>query len=84
MSKINLTAVRIFGKKYAFDTILVIFFGALMARGIIDALRFFGVVAVFIPMIVIIGLIERCKKIAEEMLLNKHQQMKVLRNWLPD
>lgn len=76
MSKFNLTAVRIFGKKYAFDTILVIFFGALMARGIIDALRFFRTVAVFIPMIVIMGLMERYRKVVEEVLLNKHQQMK--------
>ncbi|MRG45178.1 hypothetical protein GFS24_08630 [Chitinophaga sp. SYP-B3965] len=42
MSKIILTTVRIFREKDALDTILVILFGALMAVGIINALRFFG------------------------------------------
>lgn len=36
------------------DTMLVIFFGPLMAGGIIDAWRFFKTVAVSIPVIVII------------------------------
>ncbi|SIN69321.1 hypothetical protein [Chitinophaga niabensis] len=54
MSKINLTTVKIFGEKYALDTFLIIFFGPLMASGIIDAWRFCRTIVVSIPVIVAI------------------------------
>lgn len=54
MSKINLTTVRIFGEKYAMDTLLVMFFGPLMASGVIEAWRFCRTLVVSVPIIAII------------------------------
>lgn len=52
-----LIGIKLFGRQYAFDIILVIFFGAVVARGIIDALRFFITVVIAIEMIIVI----RCR-----------------------
>lgn len=52
-----LIGIKLLGKQYAFDIILVILFGAVVARGIIDSLRFFITVVVAIEMIIVI----RCR-----------------------
>lgn len=41
-------------KEHALDTLLVLLFGALMARGIIDALGFFNTVILSIKIIVLV------------------------------
>lgn len=52
-----LIGIKLFGKQYAFDVLLIIFFGAVVARGIIDALRFFITVVIAVEMIIVI----RCR-----------------------
>jgi uncharacterized membrane protein YcaP (DUF421 family) len=50
---LRLGGMRIFGKKSAFDTIIVIMLGAVLARGIVGASSFFATVAAAIVMIII-------------------------------
>jgi uncharacterized membrane protein YcaP (DUF421 family) len=56
LTLIRFGGMRIFGKKSAFDTIVVIMLGAVLARGIVGASPFFATVA---AAVVMIG-IDRC------------------------
>jgi uncharacterized membrane protein YcaP (DUF421 family) len=53
LALIRLGGMRIFGKKTAFDNILVIMFGAILARGVVGASPFFSTVAAAAVMVVI-------------------------------
>lgn len=53
LTLLRLGGMRIFGKKSAFDTIIVIMLGAVLARGIVGASSFFATVAAAAVMIVI-------------------------------
>ena len=53
LALIRLGGMRIFGKKTAFDNILVIMLGAILARGIVGASPFFSAVAAAAVMVVI-------------------------------
>jgi uncharacterized membrane protein YcaP (DUF421 family) len=53
LALIRLGGMRIFGKKTAFDNILVIMLGAILARGVVGASPFFSAVAAAAVMVVI-------------------------------
>ena len=53
LALIRIGGMRIFGKKTAFDNILVIMLGAILARGVVGASPFFSVVAAAAVMVVI-------------------------------
>jgi len=53
LALIRLGGMRIFGKKTAFDNILVIMLGAILARGIVGASSFFSAVAAAAVMVII-------------------------------
>ncbi len=53
LALIRLGGMRIFGKKTAFDNILVIMLGAILARGIVGASPFFSAVVAAAVMVVI-------------------------------
>ena len=53
LALIRLGGMRIFGKKTAFDNILVIMLGAILARGVVGASPFFSAVAAAAVMVVV-------------------------------
>ena len=53
LALIRFGGMRIFGKKTAFDNILVIMLGAILARGVVGASPFFSTVAAAAVMVVI-------------------------------
>lgn len=53
LALIRIAGMRIFGKKTAFDNILVIMLGAILARGIVGASSFFSAVAATSVMVII-------------------------------
>jgi uncharacterized membrane protein YcaP (DUF421 family) len=53
LALIRIGGMRIFGKKTAFDNILVIMLGAILARGVVGASAFFSTVAAAAIMVVI-------------------------------
>ncbi len=53
LTLIRIGGVRIFGRNTAFDNILVIMFGAILARGVVGASPFFSVVAAATSMVLI-------------------------------
>ena len=53
LALIRLGGMRIFGKKTAFDNILVIMIGAILARGVVGASPFFSAVAAAAVMVVV-------------------------------
>src|SRR6266446_5812167 len=53
LALIRIGGMRIFGKKTAFDNILVIMLGAVLARGVVGASPFFSTVAAAAVMVVI-------------------------------
>jgi uncharacterized membrane protein YcaP (DUF421 family) len=53
LALIRIGGMRIFGKKTAFDNILVIMLGAILARGVVGASPFFSVVAAAAVMVAI-------------------------------
>jgi len=53
LALIRIGGMRIFGKKTAFDNILVIMLGAILARGVVGASAFFPTVAAAAVMVVI-------------------------------
>ena len=53
LALIRLGGMRIFGKKTAFDNILVIMLGAILARGVVGASPFFSAVAAAAVMVIV-------------------------------
>jgi len=53
LALIRIGGMRIFGKKTAFDNILVIMLGAILARGVVGASPFFSTVAASAVMVII-------------------------------
>src|SRR5258706_15329733 len=53
LALIRLGGLRIFGKKTAFDNVLVIMLGAVLARGVVGASPFFSTVAASAVMVII-------------------------------
>src|SRR6478672_4808149 len=53
LALIRIGGMRIFGKKTAFDNILVIMLGAILARGVVGASPFFSTVAAAAVMVII-------------------------------
>src|SRR5436853_1529747 len=53
LALIRIGGMRIFGKKTAFDNILVIMLGAVLARGVVGASPFFSTVAAAAVMVII-------------------------------
>jgi uncharacterized membrane protein YcaP (DUF421 family) len=53
LALIRIGGMRIFGKKTAFDNILVIMLGAVLARGVVGASPFFSTVSAALVMVVI-------------------------------
>lgn len=53
LALIRIAGMRIFGKKTAFDNILVIMLGAILARGVVGASAFFPAVAAASVMVII-------------------------------
>jgi uncharacterized membrane protein YcaP (DUF421 family) len=53
LALIRIAGMRIFGKKTAFDNILVIMLGAILARGVVGASPFFSTVAAATVMVIV-------------------------------
>ncbi|MER3497356.1 MAG: hypothetical protein C4308_01320 [Chitinophagaceae bacterium] len=53
LALIRIGGMRIFGQKTAFDSILVIMLGAVLARGIVGASPFFSTVAAGVTFIIV-------------------------------